>query len=335
MKKKCTIGKSCGYSCISKSKVCVIDLSTSGLSKVQKLVNKKDSQSFAPPKELNPSAPFDKEVSKVYSSLNSLKNKDVNLYNGTSNANDVNWHAGMETKAKKTGSGSFASFMEVPPDRLIHGGSKKFPEGVGIKYGKILEGEVEMLKLLGDNNLGPKLISAKISRQRELEMSGFPPKPSYIGMVAMSKIPGKTISRILEEDLPSSREKNDLRDSALRAFSKLHNLGVAHGDAASRNLVVTPKGEVKFIDLGNARRNWTHALAEAVGLLSGSTSPLISEYNDNKLTNLLKSNWKDRVVPYLKNQKVNSIMTESLESWANVPEKVAIKAIKELYHGIS
>lgn len=223
----------------------------------------KGKSSEGPPSFKTASKPLDAKGNESYvkDTLNILLNpsnatKDTS---GVVAADKVNWRAGVGKGAEYVASGMYGAFVEVPPERLAKGMEGKFPGGVGIKYGKVEQEEVDLLKRIGESGAGPRLIAAKID------------EPSGRGMVAMERIPGKTLRNLLDE---KNTKVEDLEDGYIRGIAKLHRAGVAHGDAHLGNAIMQPNGQVRFVDFGYARFDPVRALKEALESASQSSSPV-------------------------------------------------------------
>lgn len=198
----------------------------------------------------------------------------------------VNWKAGIGQGAEFKGRGSFGAFVEIPAKNLAKGMGKSYPGGVGVKYGKISDREVEVLSKVGKLGVGPKLIAAR------LDPTTLPNKIAgatvRLGAVAMGVVPGQQLNNM--------KETPETKAAYVKALKKLHLAGVAHGDAAGRNSMFH-NGKVRFVDFGLAQVSYKAALAEAIGAVTGSTHTFIG-YPPNKL----KENFNKGVEPLLKKQ---------------------------------
>lgn len=354
-RKRCKKGKSCGASCISSSKFCLVDLPWvgQGMGKVRDTIQNRPQKSQKPVKTQSApvgSGPATFINDDVESIINDVKQagKNAKKYDGEYKVGEVNWNAGIEKGAYTKGSGYFGAFMDVPPDKLVKGGEAKYPDGVGVKYGRVTDKEIEMIKYLGENGQGPRLIAAMSDGVQVKAMGGK--YPVYNGMIAMSIVPGKQLNNAIWGGNLTANQKDEMKDSYIRAFAGIHRIGVAHNDGHSGNVILGPNGKTTFVDLGLAQRKWQAALSEAVGIVTGSNWQSFVEKNSNNSANLrIRENWETKVIPYLKGQGLTDMDIKGIGSfgirnsdesysnspvWGKVSDSVAKKAIEELYSGI-
>lgn len=316
-RKRCKKGKSCGASCISNSKFCLVDLPWvgQGLGKVRTEIQKttKKSEAGSKPPTFQPaSQALPPGAHRVAGVLAAISNPDAKTSDvgGILPANKVNWESGTGKGAEYVASGAFGSFVHVPPERLAKGLEGKFEGGVGIKYGDVSPKEVELLKKIGESGAGPRLIAAKYLTEPE-HPSNNPESATRRGMIAMERIPGKTLA---ESYYTLSEEQ--MGDGYLRAMAKLHRAGIAHGDAHTGNAIMQPNGEVKFVDFGYSKISPTAALSEISNYLWSFSGPVSKKIQSNM----------DRVTNRLDRFNLNKgSMTPEAR------EKEAAELIKEIY----
>jgi hypothetical protein len=184
---------------------------------------------------------------------------------GTEFAGNIDWVAAAGSGAKRLGNpGSYGAFVVVPEDKLFKFGIKgSFPDGVGVKGGKIGENEAQIIKKVGAAGLGPKLIAAQLGDKEATE------KNVRTGLIAMGVVPGKDMFS-QTGDVRSKVNGIEIGDAFWRARKDLHMMGVAHNDMHPGNIMLDNKGKVRFVDLGLAMDNKKAALAEAIGAVTGS-----------------------------------------------------------------
>lgn len=248
-RKRCKKGKSCRFSCIHLRKVCIVELPLgSEIKSVRGSLREQSGNS-----QENESGNKAKENTRRI--LNDLGSQsDVKLIDGDVSQSNVRWEAALEHGANFVGGGAFGQFVTVPADRLLEGGGRKFPGGIGVKSGEIGEHEVEAIRKAGQLGVGPRLIAARVS-SRLKEESSYPE-----GIIAMSKVPGKRLADLPEGSLPGGTSGR----AFMLAASTLHKAGVSHNDLHSGNIYVDANGKVRFVDFGMARLTPKHALAEAM-----------------------------------------------------------------------
>ena len=117
-----------------------------------------------------------------------------------------------------------------------------------VKRGAIGENEGDILKRVGELDLGPKLIAAELNGRGP--MSG-----TNAGRVAMTLVPGSPIG-----------SKKGLEESYWQARAALHRAGIAHNDMHIENVMVDRQKKGRFVDMGLAQDNPKAALAEAMGM---------------------------------------------------------------------
>jgi hypothetical protein len=184
---------------------------------------------------------------------------------GTEFAGNIDWVAAAGSGAKRLGKpGAYGAFVVVPEDKLFKFGIKgSFPDGVGVKGGKIGENEAQIIKKAGAAGLGPKLIAAQLGDKMATE------KNVRAGVIAMSVVPGKDMFSNAG-GINSKVNGIEIGDAFWRARKDLHMMGIAHNDMHPGNIMLDNKGKVRFVDFGLAMDNKKAALAEAIGAASGS-----------------------------------------------------------------
>lgn len=247
-KSRCNEGKSCGYSCISRRKFCLKDANQYVSDSVSKVIGMLHTTGFASKVRDQFKEDQLNRVDKVVSKMESLSGKTLDI-NGLESASGINWKSGRDSGSRYSGDGLYGVFTLVPKDKLAPGSKSLGNEEVGVKYGKLSEKEVEILKRVGEMGMGPKLIAARLENKAR-----WPE-----GMIAMTKVPGKPMM-LLPRDQQTS-------DQVMRAYfkglSELHKNGISHNDAHEGN-VFMHKGKAKFVDFGAAKDTWRAALSEGL-----------------------------------------------------------------------
>jgi hypothetical protein len=135
--------------------------------------------------------------------------------------------------------------------------------GYAAKRGVVSTTEAEIIKRLGENGIGPKLIYAEMSPKKLRPEYG---RSMVKGRIAMSIVPG---NEFIFFDKHSDKAGNTtVGDAFWYLRSRIHRLGIAHNDAHSKNVLVDSKGKARFIDLGLAHANVKAALSEALGVFT-------------------------------------------------------------------
>lgn len=345
-KSRCGKGLPCGNTCISSSFHCIVDFPQLVANSTDRLRHKilgRDAKPItnAPaepgiptflPRTVGRSLGGEADANLV---LKKIKGgaRDVS---GSISATQVNWKAGVGKGAVQLGRGSFGVFVQVPKKNLARGITRNFPQGVGIKYGKISEKEAEILKKAGDAGVGPKLIAARVS-STPLGRKLVGATVSY-GAVAMALVPGQRL------DLVKGLTVAQVEDY-VRALRKLHLVGIAHNDAAGRNSLIH-KNKVRFVDFGLAQNNWKAAMAEAFGGLSGSNKEFFAA-RQQFISRQLSDNLNYRVLPILREsgfseKEIRTIVRGGIRKpdnfyesgpYAKVSNRLAKRLIREFYEG--
>lgn len=158
---------------------------------------------------------------------------------------DYDWEESAKT-AKFAGKGAFGV--------VLFG-----KDGNVVKRGEIGQNEIGILKKVGDLGLGPSLIYGETGGKK----GSFAGQDIFFGRIAMTRAEGKKLGSF---DSPDAKVgKSTVADLYWSARANLHRAGIAHNDSHAGNLMIGPKGSVKFIDFGMAQDNAKAALSEALG----------------------------------------------------------------------
>ena len=345
-RKRCRKGKSCGASCISGSKFCMVDLPWVGkeIGKVRDEVQSgrgAASDSGKPP-SFKPATPTStpmttresvarQQAAGILAEFSGSTMRETNEADGILPASRLNWRAGLGEGSDFVASGSYGAFMAVPPENLGKGLKDKFPGGVGVKYGEVNAREVEVLKKAGEAGAGPRLIAAKVGVNEDYR---------DVGMLAMERLSGKTLAKTYLEDIGGGRLRvkdgdaglERLSNDYLRGISALHKAGIEHGDAHLGNAILQPDGKVKFIDMGFAYLRPSAALSEAIRAVSEDQSPIynVSSFR-GPVADKLRGNYRrieSQIRDFQRNVESNPYVS------AEDKNKAALKLINDLYEGI-
>jgi hypothetical protein len=372
-KKRCSIGKSCRYSCIASRDVCRLDLGdeiSESLSTFLKKI-KPDAAPLATSPGASATLKQEKPLrqAKVVTGNTQWSRDDASDFDSSfkvggtvkGSKDQIDWSDSVG-KGVKIGEGSFGTVLLV-----------KGNPGYAVKRGLVSTTEAEITQILGKAGLGPKLIYGEIAKGRAKADGGV-----YIinGRIAMSRVPGEDYGNFSKAS--DKVGKTTIGDAYWYLRSQVHKLGVAHNDAHSGNVLIDKNGKSRFVDMGLSQKSSKAALSEALGVFTnkgllpkGSTfdlskiKPMTSgDYNakfdpqmgvhkglvkDSAPQNLLKMRDNlPRVYDALRkygltdNQITGMIVTQvrqplpSYEKgpWAKITNKDAAKVIDILYDGV-
>jgi hypothetical protein len=164
----------------------------------------------------------------------------------------INWDETIQN-GKPIGEGSFGSVLKVG--------------NMAVKRGEVGAEEANIIKRVGEADIGPKLHGAEISTKRR---DGFG-VDLHNGRIAMSVVPGKQMGEV---EANTKFANKNAADVYWKAMADLHRLGIAHNDAHPGNILVDNKGTGRWVDMGFAQQNPKAALSEALGSFSKSKSEM-------------------------------------------------------------
>ena len=158
------------------------------------------------------------------------------------------WKDSYGSGAQKIGEGAYGTVI-------------KNPDGTFVKRGAIAETEADLIRRLGERDLGPKLVAADINGKHPYNSERFVDIKN--GRIAMGEVPGQPIGTSA-----ASRQfgGKNAADAYWKAMADLHRMGIAHNDAHIDNILVDNKGKGRWVDLGLAQASPKAALAEAMGI---------------------------------------------------------------------
>jgi hypothetical protein len=187
------------------------------------------------------------------------------------------WKDSYGTGSTKVGEGSFGTVI-------------KNPDGTFVKRGAVSSTEAQLIKRLGEANLGPKLIAADINGKHEyMDAKGVNMRDGRIAMTAVEGFP------LGNGNLYIRRGGEFPPNIYWRAMAELHRLGIAHNDAHIENILVDGKGKGRWVDLGLAQSSPKAALAEALGTFKPpASSGRKAAASSNSDSGFDKGNWQTR-----------------------------------------
>ena len=157
------------------------------------------------------------------------------------------WRDSYGSGSQKVGEGSFGTVI-------------RNPDGTFVKRGAVSSTEAQLIKRLGEANLGPKLIAADINGKHEyMDAKGVNMRD---GRIAMTAVAGSPMGQVN----PYVRRAGEFVPNIYwKAMADMHRLGIAHNDAHIDNILIDDKGKGRWVDLGLAQSSPKAALAEALG----------------------------------------------------------------------
>lgn len=344
MGKRCDKGKSCGATCIERLDACLIDAAPAlnqSLKSAKKGIQRQQSQPYTlatlVKKQYSNSVGGQVRAKGILNGLQQEGSSDKK--NGLVKEKEVNWRAVLGVGVDYVGGGDYGSFMTVSSSNLLGGKRDGIPNRVGVKAGRIGENEIAALKLAGANDMGPKLIAARLSKRVERDQGG---NALFSGVIAMTKVPAIPYKRVPDVwgDMGSKS------DMYWRAMANLHRLGIAHNDMHGGNVFIDSRGKGRFVDFGLAQLSRKAALAEALGSLnwenwqfSASQSQGLAKIAKANLTNveniLLKKGFsRDEISEIMEAGIRNKDDYYQQGAWGRMTNRDAKQLIEAFYKGI-
>lgn len=337
MKKQCDKGKSCGSTCIEREKDCLLELGPNlGLPFARKSIEGR-SKTYTLSPSVTGYAGNQLEIKGI---LNELR-EEGNLLktDGVVKESDIKWGKTLGSGVTDVGGGLFGNFSTILSEQLLGEKKEGIPRMVGVKTGKIGPDEVKAIKIVGENDLGPKLLGSRVSSKVEKDLYGY---PVSTGVIAMTKVPAITYSRFPE----SSEVLGTKSDMYWRAVAGLHRLGIAHNDMHSGNVFVDSQGKARFVDFGLAQVLPKAALAEALGSIYGGNWQFSASAYDG-LAKVVRSNLP-RIEQFLvrkglDSDEIGDLLTTSIRNnaefygqgvWKRLSDNDAKKLIEIFYEGL-
>ncbi len=290
-KKRCSIGKSCRYSCITKTDICELELGdemSESLSTFLKKVGPDAEPNIKSAVNVNqkPLKNQDKVVTSNTQWVRDASDFDSSfkvgrVINGTKDQFD--WLGSID-KGTKLGEGAFGTVLLV-----------KGNPGYAVKRGQVSTTEAEITQILGKAGLGPKLVYGEIAKGKPIVEHGV-----YItnGRIVMSRVPGKDYGNFSKS---SDRVgKTSIGDAYWFLRSQVHRLGIAHNDAHSGNVLIDKNGKSRFVDMGLSQQNVKAALSEALGVFTNrGFLPKGSTFDPSKINSMTSGDYNSKFDPQL------------------------------------
>jgi hypothetical protein len=272
------------------------------------------------------------------------------------------WADSYASGSKVLGAGSFGTAIRHSDKKTV------------VKRGDVSSTEPELIKRVGDADLGPKLIAADLDGPGREPTSGVDVRR---GRLAMGFVPGTPIGKKKPERLVGGVK---VADAYWKARADLHRLGIAHNDMHIENVLIDKTGKGRFVDMGLAQGSPKAALAEAMGafepirgtvkksrqgrtpgdwqvkrwegtgggLLGNSTTsglrelqkkaPLLARVRENKNAvqfALKKRGFTDQEISDIINHGIRSPMSSYNKGvWSKLTDQDALDLINMLYEGV-
>lgn len=150
-------------------------------------------------------------------------------------------------------------------------GTVELKGNFAIKRGLISLGEVRAIRTLPDN-VSPAYVSHSLARGEGSVCEGFGRK-FYQGTLVMGRIPGTPICEY-EGSITKSLVAN-----FLHKLAAMHLSGVAHKDLHGNNVLVSPEGEIYFVDFGGCSFSYRQAFSEAEYVLDKMAGRKVKSYH--------------------------------------------------------
>lgn len=186
---------------------------------------------------------------------------------------------------KKLGSGAYGKAYEVG-------------DGIVVKLGKLYPKEVKVMDDLKHIEGIPRVVASKFGAARDKYGIKDP-----VGIIAMSKSPGKTIQEISDKSKDPSLVLKAW-DKAIPILKQIHKKGYAHGDIHSGNVLYDSKsGKASIIDLGEAFQDISKGRFQDIRDIADRVSL-----------------WKEKSGKWDKNSKDPPVLSAFIKEWDRVQE---------------
>ncbi len=91
--------------------------------------------------------------------------------------------------------------------------------------------------------------------------------------IASEFVPGETLTRVIAGQPLNPRRAAELAAQVADALAEAHARGFVHGDVRPENVIVTPKGQAKLLELGQTKYTAAGAARAAAARATGETGP--------------------------------------------------------------
>jgi serine/threonine-protein kinase len=145
---------------------------------------------------------------------------------------------------------------------------------------------------------------------------------SDVHFIVMEYVPGRTLAEVLKDEGRLQPERAvEIASQVAEALSFAHAAGIVHRDVKPGNIMLTPQGEVKLMDLGIARAMSTETLTQTATVL-GTASYISPEQAQGEPVDARSDIYSLGVVLY-------EMLTGQPPFAAETPVAVAYKHVRE------
>jgi hypothetical protein len=212
------------------------------------------------------------------------------------------WEGSHGSGARKIGEGAYGTVI-------------RNPDGTFVKRGAISDTEADLIRRLGEADLGPKLKAADINGPHEYNKERFVDIRN--GRIAMGEVPGQPIGRA---NADTKFGGNNAADVYWKAMADLHRMGIAHNDAHIDNILVDNNGKGRWVDLGLAQASPKAALAEAMGVF-----PVPRGANPDRVMGAAgQGNWQGRRWDGTGVRQAEAAKAKGGQTWSEFQQKFPI-----------
>jgi tRNA A-37 threonylcarbamoyl transferase component Bud32 len=219
MAKNCTVGTSCGATCINSSLSCNRQLSLGISLRLDKMID---------------AVLEEREEDRRLEYVNDLSKQGIREVETALAIIENPMALEVALEGEMIGAGAYGMVF-VKDDLALK----------VAKEGSILSQEVEIAEEMGKAGVGPEIHDSIRNSD------------GYYAAMLMERIEGKTLSQRMEDagdaGVVGFREM-DILDNFFNRREKMHRAGIIHGDLHNENVMVSDDNKVKIIDWGMARK---------------------------------------------------------------------------------
>jgi hypothetical protein len=343
--KKCSVGKSCGSSCVQRIKKCEISLGKDPSQALDKMATKVEVVVLFEQAKAHRAPGFRAEFNRIGKELREelghqirrpedvrefeKRIREAGLLPGGSKIGGKKSGTGIPqeewdqatspkdydnkmggVKLRREGDPKYNGWSESSSPSALEVGFGSYgtvimnPNGEFVKRGILSEDEAKVLKKVGENDLGPRLIAADLNGK--VDNSSNDPNITSIehfglrnGRIAMTRVKGEPLGSFAygpDENVFYGWTSSDIYWTAM---SQLHRLGVAHNDAHPGNIMVDViSGRARWVDFGMAQDSPKAALAEAIGAFAidsqSRTRTVVQKMPSDASGHFMAGNWQTK-----------------------------------------